>query len=146
MINMGYEDTIAHAGSLGLYQVCVFMTLALATVYYNAEIIANNFITPHHEHWCNVDILHNFTKLQQQNIAIPFTSDSQYSSCEVYDLPWNNFTQQEFETWNRSAHKNTPVVKFQDWKFDDSLFKSSAVSKVMYIFILVCKKKLTYIK
>ncbi len=131
--NMEYDQILEKAGETGLYQIFIFSTLALGTMFYCAEIMANNFIAPHHEHWCKVEALQNLTAEEQKYISIPYNSEGQYSSCDVFDIQWENFTSTDFSNWNRSLYEGYKTKECSEYVFDYSSFDSTIGSEVSNI-------------
>ena len=132
---MEYDEILEKAGETGLYQAFIFSTLIFGTVFFGAETMATNFLAPHHEHWCKIDALQNFTAEEQKYISIPFTDDGKYSSCEVYDLQWNNFTYADYANWNRSLYEGFKTKECSEYVFDYTEFDStvgSEVSEILY--------------
>lgn len=59
-------------------------------MYTNIESMAVNFLSPVHEHWCNVPNLHPEKALE---VAVPPSGPGSYidyESCSVYDVAWNS--------------------------------------------------------
>lgn len=95
------------------------------------------------DHWCQIPRLENFSYDQQRYIAIPYDSDidaetdsedeeETYSRCYAFDLPYDNYTDQQLWNWNRSRDvpEDTTVVYCQSWVYEQSEFIETAVSKV----------------
>ena len=130
---MDYEQILKKAGDTGIYQVFVVATLVLCTMYYGAETFSSNVSAPHHEHWCKVEALQNLTTEEQKYISIPYENGDEFSSCEVYDLSWDNFTYTDFLNWNRTYHENSKTKECSEYTFDTSVFKSTVASEVSFL-------------
>ncbi len=130
---MDFDENLRVVGEIGLYQVLVFSGLWFYPGFYGIHTALVNYIGPHQTHWCTVQELQNFSEEQQKYIAIPFdTNDDVYDNCKVYDIPWHNYTQQDFQTWNRT-HETAGVeqIECDDWQFSDDVFISTISSEVM---------------
>ena len=82
--------------------------------------------------WCAVPRLENFAYEQQKYIAIPVDSHSKsYDKCHVFDLPWDNYTDEELLNWNRqNMTSSAPQTTCNDYVFDKSVFVNSLQSEV----------------
>ncbi len=138
-MGMEYDSVLKLAGRSGIYQVLVFFSLVVVGMYHSAENMSNNFISPHHDHWCRVEQLDMLASDLQKHISIPWQDEENqvYSTCEVYDLPWHNMSTEDFKSWNRSNHKDAPLRRCSEWVYDDTLYVSTVSSKVSLITILI---------
>ena len=88
-------------GEIGLYQfgICSFV---LATSFFSQDFNAINFVNAYTDYWCKVPALANFSHEQQKYIAIPSDEDGEYSQCSRVDLEFDDMTEDDFYSWNRS--------------------------------------------
>ena len=132
---MHYADVYKLIGDIGVYQLCV--VIAMATVYMSAIApITTIFVGADMPHWCRVDELVNLSFTQQKNIAIPYSEpgSSEYSSCQMYNLNYSVYTDEDLLDWNRTLmiSEKTPIVDCTQWTYDRSTFLSTIVSEVCF--------------
>ena len=86
-----------------------------------------------HAAMCSFSPLHYFMFSIQKYVAIPYTSagSKTYSSCQMYDLEYDNLTIDDFLHWNRSVHTNhTNTIHCQSWQYNKDIYVQNSVSKV----------------
>ena len=152
-----FDDAFNHIGHAGRYQLFLFMVLLSFTFGTGMQAVAVIFLSAEQDHWCSVPALQNLTKDQQLHVAIPkITRDGEerYDGCNMFDLPYANYSQKELEQWNRTiATDGVAIVPCTGgWLFDQSMFISTINSQVrafikyvltytsisMYVCIYVC--------
>ena len=72
-------------------------------------------------------------------ISIPLDNDGDYVSCERYDLNYSSYSIADLINWDRSVmvDNTTATVSCDDWVYDQSIFRSTIISRVgWYINIL----------
>ena len=134
---MARSDLSTYIGEMGVYQWRVFIALFIVFIF-TADSVQIIFIAGHMPHWCRVPELEDLPYEIQKNVAIPAESVNrdgsvdEYSSCEMYSLNYSIYNHSEFYTWNRSlmSINNTPMVECSEWKYDQSQYISTIVSKV----------------
>ena len=130
---MEFEQILKNVGEFGKFQKLVLLFLAIVPLLQGYHSNGWNFMGGAHEHWCKVDELQNFTSYQQKYISIPYEgkSDENFESCEVFNLPWQNYSMEDYDTWNRSVRTgDAGVVECNQWTFDSSTFESTISSEV----------------
>ena len=130
---MEYEDVLQSIGEFGLYQKSILLVLAVYPLFQGLHTNGWNFFGGHHEHFCYVPELANFSSDVQRYISIPFTEGStdQYESCNMFDLQYDNFTCLDFAMWNRTVVSESAGVKeCNHWTFITSTFYSTITSEV----------------
>ena len=127
---MQYEDLFEHVGHFGKYQIYLYILLGLPAVFPGYQNVAMNFLGAHQDHWCKVPRLVNFTHQEQKYIAIPKNNLGHYKSCRVFDIDFNNYTNEELKHWNRSWTENATEKSCSQWVYDQSEFTSTATSQV----------------
>ena len=141
---MDFDKALEKVGDFGPYQIVVFLSIFYYQANHGMQSSFVNFVSPYHEHWCKIHALQNFSEKDQKYIAIPYADDEDfygesYEGCSMFNLPWENFTQKEFEKWNRTAMtENAEVVKCTQWVYDYSEYDATVSSEVRYF------KSLTY--
>jgi len=92
------------------------------------------------DHWCHVDELDGLPYDVQKNVAIPTETSRDglstvYSSCKMFAINYSVYNTNEFETWNRTEmiSNNVPVVSCDRWTYDQSMYQSTIVKKVIAI-------------
>ena len=131
-----FDEAFDHIGHAGRYQVFLFMALLLLNLGPGMQAVAVIFLSAEQDHWCSVPALQNLTKDQQLHVAIPkITRDGEerYDGCNMFDLPYANYSQKELEQWNRTiATDGVAIVPCTGgWLFDQSMFISTINSQVM---------------
>ena len=134
---MNFEDIYNFIGDFGTYQFIVLCAVMYFSMY-TVDSIHMVFVGARMDHWCRVDELVGLPDDVQKNVAIPNdgNSETEFSSCERFQLDFSQFNESDFYSWNRSAmtSNNTPVVSCQHWVYDQSMFTSTVVSKVCHQF------------
>ncbi len=122
----------------GRYQKMLIFLLTSYVVLHGVNLNIWNFVGGHHSHWCKVDELLHLGEDQQKYIAIPYEDDSQedFSSCDMFDLDWGNYSAEDFQVWNRSLHQGQ-ADQCHQWVFDNTLFTSTIISEVHYKCIII---------
>jgi hypothetical protein len=140
-----FERILKAVGGFGLFQKVVLLGLAIYPFLHGMQSSLPNFISPMHSHWCYIEPLVNYSYTTQRYITIPDNKNSQddndYEECEAFDLPWDNYTHQEFDNWNRSVSSLDGVATYRcnKWMFDTkTTFKSTATSEVMLKYYTGC--------
>ena len=64
----------------------------------------------------------------------------EYEECEYYDLPYNNFTDDQILDWQWDAdnpykRNETDILDCDQWVYDQSTFISTAVTEVHWHFL-----------
>ena len=135
---MSFDAVFEYIGSCGVYQIALFIFLALPGIFSGYQSMAMTFLGPFQDHWCKIDALKNYTDIQQKYIAIPYDAEKhQYAQCEYYDLPYSNLTDQDFALWNWTTspyRDNISTVSCEEWSFDTTEYSNTAVMK----YNLVC--------
>jgi len=139
---MRYEDVYAMVGDFGVYQACVMVSLALIYMFC-IDAITMIFVGADIEHWCRIDRLVHLPFERQKDIGIPPKDWSrgqgrggertEYSSCQMYDLNYSAYSDDELYGWNRTLmiDESTPVIECAHWIYDQSTFVSTIVSRVI---------------
>ena len=134
---MKYEDVYLYIGELGRYQLCVYAVIFLVCMY-SCDSIHMIFIGADMAHWCRVEELVHLPYDQQKYVAVPYDESAAdgYSSCLTFaDRNYSVYGEDELLRWNRSEQftSDTPVVAAcTKWVYDQSIFSSTIVSKVLY--------------
>ncbi len=131
---MKFDDILNQYGELGRFQIVLFIGVNFYSILQLMQHSCWNFMAPHQLHWCKIDALQSFSNDQQRYIAIPYdpsdANEDVYDSCKLFDLPWENFSFANFDTWNRTAMtKGISVKECSQWKFDDA-YQSTIRSEV----------------
>ena len=66
----------------------------------------------------------------QKYVGIPFDDDGEYDSCSMYDINYENFTNEEIYNWNRTQLDNATTRECSSWVFDQSEFVTTINSEV----------------
>jgi len=105
MPEINFEEVFDYIGGFGAYQKWTYMLLSLVSIYHGIQTVGTVFLGYKQEHWCNVERLQNLPYEMQQHIAIPWDTNSptEYSKCKMFDLPYDNYTDAELLSWNRTA-------------------------------------------
>ncbi len=127
---MDYEEVLVAVDDLGLYQVLVFMLLALVNVWVLLESMAVNFLSPSdHKHWCHVPGLQDCS-YDWREVLIPSTGEEgKYDECQMYEPLTAIFTCDDVINWTNMTSQNTTKCT-SGWEFDDSVYRSTATSEV----------------
>ncbi len=131
---MEYDDVFQYIGEAGLYQIMLYILLGLQSYFGGVIGLTPNFMNYVQEHWCYVKRLENYPHDYQKYVAIPFVNDDNenYDSCKVYDIDYDNLTDQDIIQWNRSLVEaaGTPTRDCDTWVYDKSEFISTVISDV----------------
>ena len=132
---MDYDAALRQVGDFGPYQLIVCLSVMYYQANHGMQNAVVNFISAHQRHWCKVDAVQNLTEQQQKYIAIPYSDGERlHDSCSYFDLPWTNFTQDDFETWNRTAMTDgVGGRKCTQWVYDYSEYDATISSEVRYM-------------
>ncbi len=137
---MEYDDIFQYIGETGLYQVYIFVLLGLPSYFSGIMNLTPNFVNYVQEHWCYVKRLENYPHDWQKYVAVPYVNGDggNYDSCKVYDIEYDNLTDQDIVQWNRSLVEaaGTPTRDCDAWVYDQSEFVSTIVSDVRKISLL----------
>ena len=126
-----YDDVFAVVGGFGKFQKIVTVIMSLASVLYGIQHFLINLISFEPNHWCEVSSLLHLNSTKQRQLAIPWDKEnSEYSSCEMFDINYDNYTQDELENFTRPM--NASLKKCAAWVFDNSSFQSTMVTEVKY--------------
>ncbi len=138
---MNYDELYGFIGEIGVYQVCI--VLAMSLLYLSSiDPITMIFVGADMPHWCHIGSLTHLPFDKQKYIGIPYSSGSPgyiespdepvYSSCEMYDLNYSSFSDDELYYWNRTLmiDENTPVVECSQWVYDQTIFVSTIINRV----------------
>lgn len=128
---MDFEQAFEYIGEIGPYQVMIFVLLGMVHLFNGLQNMAMNFIRGHQDHWCKVPRLEDFPHEVQKYIAIPYSeSGDSYDSCSMFDLPYDNLTDQQIFNWNRSFVDNASTITCEEWVVDKSEFVTTINSDV----------------
>ena len=91
------------------------------------------------DHWCKIDKLANLPFRLQKEIGIPFEKtggdQQQYSKCRMFKHNFSAYSEEELYNWNRTQRNLNVTQGCTDgWVYDKSIFLSSAIDKVRYIY------------
>ena len=130
---MRYEEIYRYTGQLGTCQMCIFFCLFMIYVC-GVDNITMIFVGGEMEHWCRVPELSRYSFERQKYIAVP-TEGSEadsYSSCEMFDLNYTAFGDDDFRNWNRTEMiaNQTDRKQCTEWVYDQTTFVSTIVSRV----------------
>ena len=132
---LSFDSIFSFIGGMGCYQITLIICGSILP-FFSAENISMNFIAGDMEHWCQVPTSTDLPFDMAKDIGIPYENAGRevtYSQCEMFDLPYWNYTLDELLTWNRSERTNddTPKKSCEDWTFDRSLYRETVSSKVL---------------
>ena len=105
-----FDSVFDQIGHFGLCQIVFYLFLGAPMMLCATQNISPSFLTASMPHWCDVPRLDNFSFTQQREISVPYDEDydseedvydDQYASCELFDLPWDNYTDDELLAWDR---------------------------------------------
>ncbi len=132
-----YDDVFVYIGERGLYQIFMFILLGLPAYFAGFNGITVNFYAYPQEHWCYVERLQHYPHEWQKYVAVPYVdgSDDQYDSCLIYDLDYDNLTDEDIRQWNRSLQvsDDTATLDCDAWVYDQSEVVSTIYSEVNYV-------------
>lgn len=138
---MGFDDVFTYIGGAGAYQTCLYLLLGLPSFFGGYQSMSMTFLGPEQDHWCQIERLQNFSHAQQKYIAIPYNEESgEYEQCWYYNLPFDDYTDEELWNWNRTDIENSENVtqkKCNTWVYDQSEYLRTAISE----YNLVCDDK-----
>jgi hypothetical protein len=139
---MQYDELYEYIGHMGPFQWIIFTIMFIFTTY-SADFVNMIFVGGEMEHWCRIEELSHLTPERQKYIAIPFENtesekndDITYSSCEMFDVNWTAYSEEELINWNRTAWLKTvdnstvAVRQCSSWNYNRSIFTSTIVSRV----------------
>ena len=127
---MKFVKVFDYVGHTGLYQVMAYLMLGLFPFFNGLHNISVNFFAGHMDHWCSIPRLENFSFDTQRYVGIPYADDEVYDSCTMYDLEYDELSDEDILTWNRSFSDNASTIECSGWVFDQSEFVSTIDSKV----------------
>ena len=138
MQEVRFEDVLQECGDFGLFQKTVMTLIMPFALLHAMQTAGSNFLVPHHEHWCKISALEHLPYHMQKDLAIPYNSDDsedEYSSCEMFNLEWNNFTMADFESWNRTLMTNgASQTECSKYVYDYTDYTKTCSSQVRYVF------------
>ncbi len=112
----------------------LFFLLGLPSYLAGPISIIPNFAGYTQKHWCYVEGLQTYPHDWQKYVAIPNVdgNEEQYDSCIMYDLDYENMTDDVIRNWNRSLmiSDDTATRDCGAWVYDKSEFVSTIVSDV----------------
>ena len=129
-----FDDIFDDIGHLGSFQWIIFILTGLLPAIPGYENFVQNFIAAKQEYWCKVDRLQNFSFAQQKYIAIPKDDEGKWSECEMYDIDYSRYSEEDLLRWNRTINiigLNKTVC--DSYVFDKSEFVSTIQMQVREI-------------
>jgi len=134
---MKYDEVYDYVGQIGFFQLCTSACLLLYCLF-ALDSITMIFVGADMPHWCQVPQLANFSYNRQKSIAIPM-QDDEYSACEMYDLNYDNYSTEDYLSWNRTlmAVNDTQLVPCSQWIYEQTIFISTIVSRVSALAIVI---------
>jgi len=135
---MDLNAVIQHTGGASSYIVAVVCLTCLLNLTVNIENAAVNFLSPGVEdYWCNVPALANLTVEEQINISSPCNGDScnDRDHCKVYDLPWDDYSEDDFRKWGPEFLANFNTTSCKQWNYGIPLAETTTSE-----FNLVCER------
>ena len=103
----------------------IIMTLvkSLLDILIGFSNLSSNFLYPYVDHWCNVPTLANLSQEEQRYLISP-----DGDGCHTYDVPWQNYTQNEIASWNWTTQDVSQYQRVEcqhGWIYDESIFYDS---------------------
>ena len=125
-----YDDIFAVVGGFGKFQKIVTVIMSLSSVLSGLQNLLINFINVDPNHWCEIPGLLHLNATRLKELAIPWDDEEEkYSSCEMYDMNWDNYTHAELE--NFTTPMNASLKKCSAWVFDNRSFQTTMVIEVI---------------
>ena len=126
-----YDEIFSIIGGFGRYQKLLTVFMAWSSALFGIQNLMFNLIAYEPPHWCKIDNLQHLSYEEQKHLAIPWDSEEEeYSSCKMYDLAWENYTQDELK--NLTVPDGTPTVECSQWIFNKEGFEETAVTEVCF--------------
>ncbi|KAK2140707.1 hypothetical protein LSH36_1273g00022, partial [Paralvinella palmiformis] len=135
-VTLSFNDVFKYIGDAGFYQLLLYFVVCLPSFFNGLQNMSSNFFAAPVEHWCKVPRLENFSYETQKYVAIPYEEDdpAEYQSCKMYDVNYENLTDDDILLWDRNLTWNASFVDCTEWIYDRSEFISTINSK----YNLVC--------
>ncbi|KAK2140709.1 hypothetical protein LSH36_1273g00024, partial [Paralvinella palmiformis] len=135
-VTLSFNDVFKYIGDTGFYQILLYFVVCLPSFFNGIQNMSANFFAAPMDHWCKIPRLGNFSFETQKKVAIPYVEDdpTEYQSCQMYDLYYDNLTDDQILNWDRNITRNTSLIDCTEWIFDRSEFISTINSK----YNLVC--------
>ncbi|XP_036037822.1 solute carrier family 22 member 11 [Onychomys torridus] len=131
---MAFEELLARAGGVGLFQVLQICTLLLPALLVPFHILLENFsaAVPDHRCWTHVldnssEVPTNLTREALLAISIPLGPNLQPDQCHRFRHPQWQFLDPNVTAANRSEAATEPCV--DGWVYDRSTFTSTVVTR-----------------
>ncbi|KAK2140710.1 hypothetical protein LSH36_1273g00029 [Paralvinella palmiformis] len=137
-VNLSFNDVFKYIGDTGFYQLLLYFVVCLPSFFDGLQNMSANFFSAPMDHWCKISRLENFSFETQKKVAIPYVEDesTEHQSCQMYDLYYDNLTDDQILNWDRNITRNTSLIDCTEWIFDQSEFISTINSK----YNLVCDR------
>ncbi|XP_059118125.1 solute carrier family 22 member 11 isoform X1 [Peromyscus eremicus] len=131
---MAFEELLARAGGVGLFQVLQICTLLLPALLVPFHILLENFsaAVPDHRCWTHVldnssEVPTNLTREALLAISIPLGPNLQPDQCRRFRHPQWQFLDPNATAANKSEAATEPCV--DGWVYDHSTFTSTVVTR-----------------
>ena len=128
---MKFDDLFQHFGDFGLYQALIFLLVRFT--WFFDDSTAYNYITYRVDYWCDIPALSNLSHANQSYIASPLDDDGEYDQCQIYDLNYDSYSQEELDNWERLSD-GAPTRKCDAWTYDTSEYILTTVSAVCMLY------------
>jgi len=128
MTRVNFEEVFDYIGGLGIFHILVYSVLAFAALFHGYQIVADEYLSFEQSHWCSVERLKHLPFQTQQLISLPEdnSTDTGYSQCLVFNLPWENFTEDDLLSWNRSdITSNATTTTCDSYVYNKTWFVST---------------------
>ena len=130
-----YEVLLEKLGGFGLFQIRTYCVVTLICVVGAFNSLGYMFWAARPDHWCDVAKPHHLRNLsdsQWKTLVIPRSPDNNFDQCAYRNINWSVWTYDDVTQLdgNMTSQLDEHVEACEEWKFDESEYKSTIVTEV----------------